>query len=180
MIRITPFTLAIVAALGIAVAPAPAAADRDDVAKIILGLAVAGIVAKVIDDRKDRKRSAATQNTSRYPYYESFDDRRRNDTFDNRRRNRSIDGEFRRRGDQGRRNNRGFKQYALPNQCLRFLDTARGDRQVYGSRCLQRNYKFAKKLPRQCEIKVRTNRGVRTVYGRRCLARDGWQVAGRR
>lgn len=170
MTRLTPFTLAIVAAFGIAVAPAPAAADSDDVAKIIAGLAVAGIVAKVIDDRKDRKR-AATQQTNQWRPY--------NDSFDQPRRNRTIDGNLRRL-DDGRRSNRGYKQYALPDQCLRILDTARGDRRVYARHCLKRNYAFANRLPQACEIKVRTNRGVRTVYGRRCLARDGWQVAGGR
>ncbi len=170
MRRLTPFTLAIAAAFGIALTPAPAAADRSDIAKIIAGLAVAGIVAKAIDDRKDRKRANSAQITQ--PRYNSFD---------NRHGGISIDGTLRRPGEQPvLRGNRGYKNYALPDQCLRILDTSRGDRRVYGSRCLQRNYAFANKLPRGCAIQVRTDRGNRTVYGRRCLSRDGWQVAGRR
>ena len=167
MKRLTPFTLAIAAAFGIALAPAPAAADNNDIAKIIAGLAVAGIVAKVIDDRKDRKRANASQNTFQ-PRYNSFDDRRG-----------TITGTIRNPNVQNQQRNRGYKRYALPSQCLRILNTARGDRRGYGNRCLQRNYQFANKLPRNCEFQVRTDRGVRTVYGRRCLSRDGWQVAGR-
>ena len=166
MKRLTPFTLAIAAAFGIALIPAPAAADNNDIAKIIAGLAVAGIVAKAIDDRKDRKR-AESQNVFR-PRYNSFDDRRA-----------PITGTIRNPNAQHEQRGRGYKRYALPEQCLRILNTARGERRVYGNRCLQRNYKFANKLPRNCEFQVRTDRGVRTVYGRRCLSRDGWQVAGR-
>lgn len=169
MIRLTPFKLAIVAAFGIAMAPAPAAADRDDVAKIIAGLAVAGIVAKVIDDRKEKNRNSGVSSRLA-PRYDSFDERRRPGTYT---------GTLRRL-DEGRRSNRGYKQYALPDQCLRILDTNRGDRRVYARHCLKRNYAFSNKLPRACEIRVRTERGIRTVYGRRCLARDGWEVAGRR
>jgi hypothetical protein len=168
MKRITPFTLAIAAAFGIAIAPAPAAADRDDVAKIIAGLAIAGIVAKVIDDRNDRKPANNAQIT-RHDRYNSFDEPRRG---------RIVDGTLRHRDQPGVRANRGYKRYALPDQCLRILDTARGDRRVYGNRCLQRNYKFANKLPRDCAIRVRTDRGERVVYGSRCLSRDGWSVAG--
>lgn len=168
MRRLTPFTLAIAAAFGIALTPAPAAADRNDIAKIIAGLAVAGIVAKAIDDRNDRKKVNSAKARQRI---NSFDERQ----------NRAITGTLRRPGQQPHlRTHRGYKNYALPDQCLRVLNTNRGDRRVYASRCLQRNYAFANKLPRGCEIQVRTDRGTRTVYGRRCLSRDGWQVAGRR
>lgn len=170
MKRITPFTLAIAAAFGIALTPAPAAADRDDVAKIIAGLAIAGIVAKAIDDRNDRKSSHRTQSIVR----DSFD------SVDKPRHGRIVDGTLRHRDQPRIRANRGYKRYALPDQCLRILSTARGDRRVYANRCLKRNYKFANKLPRDCAIQVRTDRGTRVVYGSRCLSRDGWRVAGRR
>lgn len=169
MKRLTPFTLAIAAAFGIALAPAPAVADRDDLAKIIAGLAVAGIVAKVIDDRKDRKKANNSQVITQ-PRYNSFDNWHGSD----------VDGTLRRPGANNSNANRGYKRYALPEQCVRILNTGRGDRRVYGARCLQKNYAFANKLPRGCEIRVRTNNRVRTVYGQRCLSRDGWQVAGRR
>lgn len=164
MKRLTPFTLAIAAAFGIALTPAPAAADND-FAKIIAGLAVAGIVAKAIDDRKDKRRA----NTATVQQFR---------TFDNQRGRIGVEGTLRKPNNQHRAN-RGYKRIALPDQCLRILNTARGDRRVYGNRCLQRNYSFANKLPSDCAIQVRTDRGVRTVYGRRCLSRDGWQVAGR-
>lgn len=170
MKRITPLTLAIAAAFGIALAPAPAAADNNDVAKIIAGLAIAGIVAKAIDDRKDRK-AANNAQIFQHDRFRSFDEPRRG---------RIVDGTLRHRDQPRLGTNRGYKRYALPDQCLRILNTARGDRRVYGNRCLQRNYTFANKLPRDCAIRVRTDRGTRVVYGSRCLSRDGWRVAGRR
>lgn len=163
MKRLTPFTLAVAAAFGIAITPAPAAADSSDIAKIIAGLAVAGIVAKAIDNRNDNNNTATVQ---------------RFNTFDNQRGGVSVDGTLS-NPNVRLRANRGYKQVALPEQCLRTLTTARGDRRVYVNRCLQRNYSFANKLPNDCAYQVRTDRGVRTVYGRRCLSRDGWQVAGR-
>ena len=73
----------------------------------------------------------------------------------------------------------GIKKRPLPDRCLRWVNTGRGDRLAYGARCLNRNYRHASKLPRRCETLIRTNRGYRAVYGARCLARDGWRVARR-
>ena len=173
MNRLASIAAAALAAAGIAFAPAPAAADADDIAKIIAGIAVAGIIAKAIDDRKDRKRAARASTSNDFPRFGSIEDRNR----------RVIDGRIRpyHRDDDrhGPKFGRGYKRQALPEQCLLTVETARGDRLAYGARCLDRRFKFADKLPRACETAVRTPRGFRNVYGARCLARDGWRVAGR-
>lgn len=167
------------AAAGIAFAPGPAAAaDGDDIAKIIAGIAVAGIIAKTIDDRNDRKKSRAA--AAEFPRFGRGDDSYRDDRFHDGRR--VIEGTIRPyREDQkkGPKANRGYKKLALPERCLVTVDTARGSRLAYGSRCLERRYKFASKLPASCETVVRTPRGFRTVYGARCLRRDGWRVVSR-
>ncbi|NND20162.1 MAG: hypothetical protein HKN98_16445 [Silicimonas sp.] len=177
MNSITTFAATAFAAAGIALTPAPAAADGDDIAKIIAGLAVAGIVAKAIDDRKDRKRARreAEQRVQNFGRFGDGDGIR----HDNRR---IIDGKIRRHDrDDGRaRFGPGYKRVALPDRCLVTVETARGDRLAYGARCLNRNFRHAGKLPSGCETVVRTRRGFRTVYGARCLERDGWQVLARR
>ena len=173
MNRFATFAAAALAATGISLAPAPAAADSDDIAKIIAGLAVAGIIAKAIDDRNDRKRSATASDFGR------FGDR--NDHYYDGRR--TIDGTIRpyHRDDRrkGPKFGRGYKKRALPERCLLRVKTSHGSHLAYGQRCLNRNYKFASKLPERCETVVRTRRGFRTVFGARCLRRDGWRVARR-
>lgn len=65
----------------------------------------------------------------------------------------------------------------LPQHCLRSLATDRGQRRIFGQRCLNRNYKFADSLPRQCHRQVWTDRGWRAGFGARCLRKHGYQLA---
>ncbi|MEL6888715.1 MAG: hypothetical protein AAFO86_08390 [Pseudomonadota bacterium] len=67
----------------------------------------------------------------------------------------------------------------LPQQCLRSFHTDRGQRRVFGQRCLHRNYGFVNSLPRQCHREFYTDRGWRQGYGARCLNRHGYQLARR-
>lgn len=169
MTRFSSFALSATTALGLSVAPAPASADGDDIARVLAGLAVIGIIAKVADDRRDRRKDVSEE--SIYPRY---------GTVDHRRGVRTTDGELRRLGKPKRNRIKGYKKRPLPDNCLRVVDNNRGrDRLVYVSRCLNRSYKFASKLPDHCQRFIRTYRGTRTVYGSRCLARDGWRVARR-
>lgn len=149
--------------------PAPAQADADDVARAIAGIAAVAIIAKAIDNRSDRSGSAVTaaSNGRVVEYATGTPDRRR-----------IIDGRISRYdGYKSGKKRRGYKKLALPNRCLRVIETRRGSRYGYGDRCLQRNYRHANKLPNDCETRVRTRNGVRTIFGARCLARDGWRVA---
>ncbi len=150
---------------------APAQADNKDLAKVILGIAAVAIIAKTIDDRKDRRAAPVpTVGASRLGSVEQSYGR------DGRR---VIDGHVRPYDKGGPKAGRGYKKQPLPRACLRVIETERRDRLAYGSRCLQRNYKFASRLPDRCETAVRTNRGVRTFYGARCLDREGWRVTTR-
>ncbi|MEK6217479.1 MAG: hypothetical protein N2B03_09735 [Boseongicola sp.] len=165
--KILTATIAVLAIAGSLVAPAPARADGDDIAKAIAGIAAIAIIAKALDRRKDRD-NLTTIGSRRLGSVERYDGRR------------TIDGTIRRYDNKrGPKARRGYKKHALPRSCLRVVDTSRGDRLVYGARCVNRNFKFASKLPERCETAVRTGRGYRTVYGARCLRRDGWKVARR-
>ena len=148
-----------------------ASADNEDLAKAIVGIAAVAIIAKVLDDRKDRRREAtATVGASRLGFVErSRDDHGRQGV-------RNTIRPFDRHGPKA---GRGYTKTPLPRSCLRVVETGRRDRLAYGGRCLNRNFRFVSKLPDRCETAVRTNRGFRTVYGARCLERDGWKVARR-
>jgi|GEM_PF-3557070 len=153
------------AACAIGLTPVQATADTDDVAKVLAGIAVLGILAKAAENRSERKKARDTtpQEWSRYNQFET------------------IDGELRRYGEPRQKKTHGYKKNnPLPDRCLFVLDTDRGrDRLVYGQRCLARSYKFTKKLPEQCKRLVRTDNGRRVVFGARCLQADGWKVARR-
>lgn len=177
MNRFATIAATALAAAGIGLAPAPAAAlEGNDLAKIIAGIAVAGIVAKAIDNRNDKKKAARTTTATEFGRFGSSTDRYRDNS-------RTIEGTIRpyRQDDNrhGPKFGKGYKQQALPEQCLLRVETDRGSRLAYGSLCLDRTYKFANRLPASCETAVRTPRGIRTVYGARCLSQDGWRVAGR-
>lgn len=169
MTRIKNLAISSLAVLGLTLTPMPAAADTEDVAKLLAGLAVLGIIAKSVDDRNDRNDGV----TNRF--------RLSNRAYDNRRNAPVIRGEILRPGEFNLKKSKSpkYKRRPLPDRCLRLIDTSRRDRLAYSRGCLNRNYKFANRLPRDCQRLIRTNRGVRTVYGARCLARDGWRVARR-
>lgn len=157
------FKLALVGATSLSLAFTPvtasAGSNGEDLAKALAGLAVLGIVAKAIDDRKDRRkrRRAAKPNHG---------------SIEQQPLPKIIDGEIRRPGDR-----LSYKDHPLPDRCLRVVDTAKGAQEVYAGQCLNRRYAYAHKLPQHCERLVRTYDGLRTVYASRCLASKGWLVA---
>ncbi len=168
MTRFKNLTIAAFTALGITLSPVPAAADGQDIAKVIAGIAVLGLIAKAAEDRRDRRKEAVT--SSQFG---------RIDSLDNRRGTRIIEGDIRRPGEFKRKSVGKFKRRALPERCLRIVETNRRDRLVYTRGCLKRHYEHTSRLPQNCVRQIRTDRGLRTVYGARCLARDGWRVARR-
>ncbi|MCV6594454.1 MAG: hypothetical protein OIF48_15990 [Silicimonas sp.] len=161
MTRIKTLSTAAIAALGLALTPVPAAADGQDLAKALAGLAVIGLIAKAVDDRRDRKKAA------RLGQIESHDGRR------------VLQGELYRPGTRAPEPRHNARHFALPDQCIRVVQGGGRDRLVYGARCLQRRYQHSADLPQWCERDLRTDRGLRRVFAARCLARDGWRVARR-
>ncbi|RVT83170.1 hypothetical protein DXV76_13010 [Rhodobacteraceae bacterium CCMM004] len=146
MSRILVICLTAAALAWAPVGAGPARAADDDLAKILGGLAILGIVGKVLNDREDRKRAAQADTVDRDRHYR--DDR------------------WKDRDSHARR--------TLPRECLHILDTERGLRRVYGKRCLQRTMANAHRLPRHCERWVYAYGRERPAYGARCLRQAGW------
>ncbi len=170
MTRFAKVALSGLTALSLSLSPLPAVAapDGEDVFKALAGLAVLGIIANEINDR-DRKRSSS--NSAVKTHNPSW-------SIEGKKNPRVIEGEIRRPRHVNKAP-KHVRRARLPDQCLRIVDTRRGDRLVYGNRCLNRNYIYAEHLPNRCRVTVRTENRNRQVYGARCLARDGWRVAGR-
>jgi len=147
-------------------------AQANDAEKIVKFLGTAATIyiignaikeARADDDRKDKK-----VHDQRY-YREN-----RRDHAQRWQRDRWDQRDQRHHG--ARRDSRG-----LPAQCLLTGVPRRGDSvQVFGARCVERNYRHARYLPAQCRAQMQTReRGVRTVYVARCLRRAGFDVARR-
>ncbi|MEM7752040.1 MAG: hypothetical protein AAF230_01435 [Pseudomonadota bacterium] len=166
MTRFTKIAFSGLTALSLALTPmSAAAADRDDVAKALAGLAVLGIIAAAANDRdNNRNQRVVTQSITNRQF----------GTIGGNPQRRVIRGEIIRPGHS---NKRQARRAALPDQCLRIIRTSRGNRAVYGARCLSNNFAQLNRLPRACKAQVRTNNRIRQVYTARCLRRDGWQVA---
>ena len=148
MFRRSIATLLSAALVATSVSTAPARAD-EDVAKVLGGLVVLGLIAKAIDDRNDRKRDVRHSGTIVHPPVVHRDPGLRRHPI---KRHRKI----------------------APQRCLRETWTHRGTRTVYGARCMQR---FSQaQLPHRCLRENQTRSGPRYFYTRNCLSQYGWKV----
>ena len=159
-------------ALGLAAPTGASAADGEDIAKILAGIATIAVIAEIADRKRDRDREATVEVDQRRVW-------RLDDGTDRARRYEDRQTFGRMIEDRRYAKTRGYQKVPLPAQCERLVETRRGDRLVYGARCLDRRYKHARHLPEHCLVRVDTRRGERLAYGARCLSRDGWRVAHR-
>ena len=70
-------------------------------------------------------------------------------------------------------------RYVLPAQCLRNVQTRRGDVRFLGRHCLNNNYRAVHKLPQQCSMRVKTRGKLHSGFATRCLRQFGYRI-GRR
>lgn len=142
---------------------APARADAEDIAKALAGIAALAIIAKAIDDDKDRK--------AKKKHHVTRQDHVRIDPVHPRaQRHHGYDIAPKPLPQRVAR-----KQ--LPAQCLVRVDSRDGVRRAFGERCLQRNYRHANRLPHNCAINVRGRNHDRTLYEARCLRSYGYSLA---
>lgn len=143
-------------ALALGTTAAPARADND-AAKVIAGLAALALIAGAIE-RNTNDKPAVTSNNR--PVTHS---------------NRPVYGTVTQAPTWSSTN--AAKRRALPEQCIRTVNTNRGLRTVYAQRCLNKSYSFANFLPQECRVNIRTaNNRLRPAYVTQCLRRDGWKV----
>ncbi|MEM6891530.1 MAG: hypothetical protein AAF636_25920 [Pseudomonadota bacterium] len=169
MSRIAKLMLSGFTAVSLSLTPIPATAgpDGEDLAKALAGFAVIGLIASAANDRKKKRQAEASSSILGSPFR----------SIENPNSPRIIGGEIRRPRSHNGNIRNVFRRAPLPDRCLRIVSTVRGDRAVYGARCLSRNYVYSNRLPDRCELQIRTQNRIRNAYGVRCLRRDGWQVA---
>lgn len=149
-------------------AAAPARADEKDFARALAGIAALAIIAKALDEKSDRDRA------------------RRDDAY---RQRETIprDNHVGRGYGYGHRDDRlhprplpdRVSRKTLPGQCLFSVNTRKGERYVFGKRCLNHSYAHAHQLPRSCETRLRGEGKGRDVYSAGCLREHGYTLARR-
>ncbi len=161
-----------------------AAGERErDFARIAAGVLGVAIIGKIIHDKNkrddERNRVVTRHRIDPAPVYRApraaprVDSRHRVEP-------RPLPRGYGRNDDHGRkhkRNHRRADDKLLPQQCFKSYDTRRGSVLMFGSRCLERNYRYANRLPQQCAQQIRTHRGMRYGYDARCLRGAGYSLA---
>ena len=161
-------TLVLAAATAITFASQQArAAQPEDVAKIVGGVALLYFLSEALEAREDdrdkakkkaKKKKKAPVVAHSMPRYGFHDGRR-------------FDG---RGHGYGKRRDRAR---TLPAQCRREFTNHNGRAQVfYGARCLQRYGRDYIALPNRCSVSLRVGQRTRTGYSERCLDRFGYKT----
>lgn len=161
--------ISILAATLLATTPvAPARADSGDVAGVLAGVVTLGLIAKAINDRKDRERAALATRDARS---QDKDWSRPGAHYGQQQSQRHDQWQGQRHGQQ--------RAQVLPDACLVRTGMGGPERFAYDSQCLKRTLAKADRLPGRCEWKTRTDRGWRAVYGAGCLAHAGYEAEDR-
>ena len=128
--------------------------NREDVGKLLIGLAAVAVIGAAIEENRDRTRSTPVHDNHR------SSEITRNNSW----------------SDLGRpqQTNRDAR-LVLPSACLRNVDTRFGTQRMFGKRCLERNYRHASRLPERCAVRLYTNDGPRSGFDPLCLRDQGFR-----
>ena len=130
--------------------------DREDVGKLLIGLAAVAVIGAAIEESRDNDRDRSTQ---------------ANDTRQWSGINRNNDWSGLNRQHQSNTNSRRV----LPHACLQTVETRFGNQRLFGQRCLERNYRHVSRLPDRCAVQLYTSNGPRRGYDPLCLREQGYR-----
>ena len=129
--------------------------NRDDVGKLLIGLAAVAVIGAAIEENRDRDRNRSTQ-VHDTPSWSGI--------------NRNSWSDLNRQHEHSQSNRR-----TLPHECLRRVQTRFGDQRIFGKRCLENNYRHASRLPDRCAVRVYTNNGPVRGFDPFCLREQGFR-----
>lgn len=143
-----------VAALSLATATPVAAQglDREDMGKLLIGLAAVAVIGAAIEENRDRNESTRVHDN--HNQYNWGRINRGNDWSNLNRSNRRV----------------------LPRECFRRVETRFGTQRMFGQRCLERNYRHVNSLPGRCAVRVYTDNGPRRGFDPLCLREQGYRA----
>ena len=131
--------------------------DREDVGKLLIGLAAVAVIGAAIEGNKDRNES--TQVHDRHNWNGI---------------NRNNDWSSLTNNNHNAGNNRNRR--VLPRDCVRRVETRFGTQRMFGQRCLERNYRHVNSLPGRCAVRVYTDNGPRRGFDPQCLREQGYRA----
>lgn len=131
--------------------------DRENVGKLIFGIAAIAVLSAAIDNSRRNDRATTRSQTV-------HDRSNQNNGWGN--------GNRQRAQDQSRYRD-------LPRECLRSVETRFGTQRLFVQRCLERNYARANRLPERCAVRIYTTDGPRSGFDPLCLREQGYQIARR-
>ncbi len=141
----------------ILVTPAQAGGlDRDEVGKLVLGIAAIAALSAVLDHRKKDNSTRVHDNRRHNPAPRSNNSNRWSDL------------------------NQRTNSRVIPHDCMRRVETRFGTQRMFGRRCLERNYTFVNSLPERCAVRVYTDNGPRRGFDPLCLREQGYRSDRRR
>ncbi len=131
--------------------------NREDVGKLLIGLAAVAVIGAAIEENRDRNSDRSTPVHDRHDWNGI---NRNNDWSDLNRQHSSNRDRHR----------------ALPHGCLRTVETRFGNQRMFGKRCLERNYRHVNSLPDRCAVRIYTNDGPRRGFDPLCLREQGFRT----
>jgi hypothetical protein len=136
-----------IAITGFSAAPARAG---DDVAKLLAGLAVLGVLGVAISKERRKNRTVSRNTVEPAPVH-----------------------------TQPRPLPPRIARYDLPGKCLRYFPAFRDGRNLVGQKCLRNNYRHVNALPQQCRVTFWNGRRHKSAFKPRCLRRNGYRIVQR-
>lgn len=143
-----------IAALSLALA-SPATAqgvDREDLGKLLIGLAAVAVIGAAIEENRDR--DDTTEVNDRHNGNNWGGIRQNNNWSSLNRSNRCV----------------------LPRECFRRVETRFGTQAMFGQRCLEQNYRHVNSLPTRCAVRTYTHNGPRRGFDPQCLREQGYRA----
>ena len=131
-------------------------ADRQDIGKLLIGLAAVAVIGSAIEQNRDRP-----ETTTPVRNHQQWSGINRNNNW----------SDLNRQQERTRENRR-----ALPYHCLRRIETRFGTQRMFGKRCLENNYRHANRLPGRCAVRVFSSNGPRNGFDPLCLREQGYRT----
>lgn len=131
--------------------------DREDLGKLLIGLAAVAVIGAAIEENRERSNGTRIHDNhsggiNRNSGWSNLGNQ--NDWSNINRRNRQV----------------------LPRECFRRVETRFGTQRMFGQRCLERNYRYVNSLPGRCAVRVYTENGPRRGFDPVCLRERGYRA----
>ncbi|MFD1341983.1 hypothetical protein [Litorisediminicola beolgyonensis] len=184
---------------GVSASPARAA-EAEDIARALGGIATVLVIGKLIRDARDEDNAKTEAERRKDAAREAEKERREAHARDRERRQDWQDWQdWQDRGrydrweggsrwfpkghplyDWQKRDRGDLRRAPLPAACLLDTRSRSGRRtEVLGVRCVERSYASARHLPDSCLTRVDTPHGLRVGYEAQCLRERGWSLSRR-